>query len=395
MQAEPPTHFRAGVLERLGLHRWLAPPGRIAMRNLERRPLKAALSALGIAFAVAILLVGRFFVDAISVIAEVQFRHVQRENLMVVFNAPGSAAVRYDLTRLPGVLRAEPFRMVPVRLRAGHHSRRTALLGLEEAGELRRLIGRRLVPTGLPPEGVLLTTKLGEVLDVSPGDTLTVEVLEGARQMRRVAVAGFVDELLGLSAYMEQHALNRLLSEGNTLSGAFLRVDPFAAPALYGRLKRLPAIAGVSSRDAALASFEETLGESIGLITTILIGFAGALAVAIVYNAARIALSERARDLASLRVLGFTRGEIAGMLFGEQAVLIVSGIAAGLLLGYQLCGVLAGLYQWELFRIPLVLSAQSYVFAVAVIVAAAIGTALVVRRRIDRLDLVAVLKTRE
>jgi putative ABC transport system permease protein len=230
---------------------------------------------------------------------------------------------------------------------------------------------------------------------VSPGDTLTVEVLEGARQMRRVAVAGFVDELLGLSAYMEQHALNRLLSEGNTLSGAFLRVDPFAAPALYGRLKRLPAIAGVSSRDAALASFEETLGESIGLITTILIGFAGALAVAIVYNAARIALSERARDLASLRVLGFTRGEIAGMLFGEQAVLIVSGIAAGLLLGYQLCGVLAGLYQWELFRIPLVLSAQSYVFAVAVIVAAAIGTALVVRRRIDRLDLVAVLKTRE
>jgi putative ABC transport system permease protein len=395
MQAEPPTHFRPGLFERLGLHRWLAPPGRIALRNLERRPLKAVLSALGIAFAVATLLVGYFFVDAISYIADVQFRHVQRENIMIVFNAPRSSAVRHALTRLPGVLRAEPFRMAPVRLRAGHHSRRATLLGLEETGELRQLLGRGLVPTALPPEGVVLTTKLGEILHVSPGDTLTVEVLEGARQVRRVAVTGFVDELLGLSAYMEQHALNRLLSEGNSLSGAFLRVDPEAAPALYGRLKRLPAVAGVSSRDATLASFEATLAQSIGIMTTILVGFAGGLAVAMVYNAARIALSERARELASLRVLGFTRGEIAGMLFGEQAVLTVSGIAVGLVLGYQLCAVLSRLYQWELFRIPLVVSARTYAFAVAVIVLAAVGTAVLVRRRINRLDLVAVLKTRE
>jgi putative ABC transport system permease protein len=395
MQAEPPARFRPGPLERLGLYRLLAVPGRIAMRNIERRPVKAALSALGIAFAVAILLVGRFFVDAMTYIADVQFRHVQREDVMVVFNAPRPAAVRYELTRLPGVLRAEPFRTVSVRLRAGHRSRRTALLGLEESGELRQLIGRRLVPVALPADGVVLTAKLGEILHVSPGDTLTVEVLEGARPVRRVAVAGFVDELLGLSAYMEQHALNRLLAEGNTLSGALLRVDPFAAPALYGRLKRLPGVAGTSSRDATLASFEATLAESIGIMTTILVGFAGGLAVAMVYNAARIALSERAREFASLRVLGFTRGEVSAMLLGEQAALIVSGIAAGLALGYQLCRVLSGLYQWELFRIPLVVSSQTYAFAVAVILIAALGTALLVRRRLDRLDLVAVLKTRE
>jgi putative ABC transport system permease protein len=395
MQAEPPARFRPGPLERLGLYRLVAVPGRIAMRNLERRPVKAALSALGIAFAVAILLVGRFFVDAMSYIADVQFRHVQREDVMVVFNAPRPAVVRYELTRLPGVLRAEPFRTVSVRLRAGHRSRRTALLGLEESGELRQLIGRRLVPVALPSDGVVLTAKLGEILHVSPGDTLTVEVLEGARPVRRVAVAGFVDELLGLSAYMEQHALNRLLAEGNTLSGALLRVDPFAAPALYGRLKRLPGVAGTSSRNATLASFEATLAESIGIMTTILVGFAGGLAVAMVYNAARIALSERARELASLRVLGFTRGEVAAMLLGEQAVLIVGGIAAGLALGYQLCRVLSGLYQWELFRIPLVVSPETYAFAVTVILIAALGTALLVRRRLDRLDLVAVLKTRE
>ncbi|HUK64077.1 MAG TPA: FtsX-like permease family protein [Dongiaceae bacterium] len=383
------------MLERLGLDRLLAVPARIALRNVERQPTKSALAALGIAFALSVLLVGRFFVDAMAYMADVQFRHVQRENIMVVFNNPRSAAVRFELARLPGVERVEAFRSVSVRLRAGHRSRRTALLGLEAGGELRQLVGRELAVTTLPPEGVVLTAKLGEVLHVAPGDTLTLEVQEGARQVRRVPVAGFVDELLGLSAYMDQHALNRLLLEGNTLSGAFLRVDPRAASSLYTRMKRLPGVAGVSSRDATLASFEATLAESIGMVTAILIGFAGALAVAMVYNSARIALSERARELASLRVLGFTRGETAGMLLWEQVTLTAGGVALGLVLGYLLCRILSGLYQWELFRLPLVLSARTYAYSIAVIIAAAAASALLMRRRINRLDLVAVLKTRE
>jgi len=395
MQPEPPPRFQGGLFERLGLDRLLAVPGRIIARSLERRPMKALLSALGIAFAVAILIVGRFFVDAILRIADVQFRHVQRENLMVAFNAPRSPGVRYELARLPGVLRVETFRSVPARLHAEHRSRRVAILGLEAGGDMRRLVGRDFAVTPVPPEGVVLTAKLGEILRVEPGDTLTVEVLEGARPVRRVLIAGVVDELLGLSAYMDERALNRLMAEGNTLSGAFLRVDPNAASSLYGWLKRLPAVAGVASRDAALASFEATLARSIGVMTTILVGFAGALAVAMVYNAARIALSERGRELASLRVLGFSRAEVAVMLLGEQAVLAAAGIVLGLGIGYGFCVVLAGLYQWELFRIPLFVSGRTYAFAIAVIVVAAMASGLVVRRRLNRLDLVAVLKTRE
>ena len=396
MQPEPPARFEGkGLFERIGLDRLLGLPGRMIARSLERRPMRAILSGLGIAFAVAILLVGRFFVDAILRIADVQFRHVQRENLTVVFNTPRSSAVRYELAHLPGVLGLETFRSVPARLRAGYRSRRAAVLGLDREGELRRLVSADYRVTPIPASGVVLTAKLAEILRIGPGDTLTLEVLEGSRPVRRVPVAGVVAELLGLSAYMHVGALNRLMMEGNTLSGAFLRVDPRAADSLYGRLKRLPAVAGVSSRDAALTSFEATLARSIGLMTAILVGFAGALAVAMVYNAARIALSERGRELASLRVLGFTRGEITVMLLGEQALLALAGIALGLGLGYALCAVLAGLYQWEVFRIPLVLSGRTYVFAVGVIIAAAAGSGLLVRRRLNRLDLVAVLKTRE
>jgi putative ABC transport system permease protein len=395
MQPEPPARFRAGLLERLGLERTLGVPARMIARSFERRPVRAVFSVLGIASAVSILLVGRFFIDAIAHLADVQFRHVQRENVTVLFNTPRPASVRYELAHLPGVLRAEPFRSAPVRLRAAHRSRRVALLGLAESGELRQLLTRDLARVALPPEGLLLTGKLAEILEVSPGDTLTVEVLEGSRATRRVVVGGTVDELLGLSAYMDRQALDRLLREAGTASGAFLRTDPAEAAALNERLKQLPGVAGASNREATLASFRATLARSIGMVTTVLLGFAGSLAIAMIYNTARIALSERARDLASLRVLGFTQGEVSFMLLGEQATLTGAGIAAGLLLGYGLCAILSGLYQWELFRIPLVLSTSTYAFAVAVVLAAAAVSALLVRHRLVRLDLVAVLKSRE
>jgi putative ABC transport system permease protein len=204
-----------------------------------------------------------------------------------------------------------------------------------------------------------------------------------------------VDELLGLNAYMEAGALHRLLREQGSWSGAFLRVDAAAAPVLNAELKRMPAVAGASSRLAMLASFESTLARSFGIFTSVLVVFASVIACAMVYNAARIALSERGRELASLRVLGFTRDEVAGLLLGEQALLTLVALPVGFWIGRQLNAAIASAYQWELFRLPLVTSGRSYAFSVVVILLAALASAAIVRRRLDRLDLVAVLKTRE
>jgi putative ABC transport system permease protein len=220
-------------------------------------------------------------------------------------------------------------------------------------------------------------------------------VLEGERPVRAVRVAGLADEPIGLSAYMEADALHRLLQEGDTISGAFLRVDARAEPRLHAALKRMPAVAGATSRLAALQSFDETLARSLGVFTTVLVTFASVIASAVVYNAARIALSERGRELASLRVLGFTRGEVARLLLGEQALLLALALPLGFAIGYRLCALLSSIYQWELFRLPLVLSQRTYAFALAVVLAAAVVAALSVLRRLHRMDLVAVLKTRE
>jgi putative ABC transport system permease protein len=194
---------------------------------------------------------------------------------------------------------------------------------------------------------------------------------------------------------MDARALNRLLREARTISGAFLQVDQVEEARLHRELKRMPAVAGATTRLAALRGFEETLAKSLGVFTTVLVVFASVIAAAMVYNAARIALSERGRELASLRVLGFTRGEVALLLLGEQALLTVLAIPLGFAIGRELCALLAASYQWELFRMPLVLSERTYLFAVGVVLAAAVASSWVVRRRLDRMDLVAVLKTRE
>ncbi len=395
MRPEPPAHFRAGLVQQIGLERVLSLPARMILRNLERRPFKALLSVLGIALAVAILVVGRYFFDAIDRIIQVQFQTVQREDVSVIFSNPRTARARYEVAHLPGVLRSEPFRAVPARLRFAHRSRRVALLGLSPGGELRSLVDQRLQAAELPPEGLVLTRKLAEVLGVSPGDTVTVEVLEGARPVRQVPVARLVDELIGVSAYMDVRALNRLMREGQTISGSYLSVDPSLASRLYSLLKRTPAVSGVAVREAMLASFNETIAQSLAISTTTLVIFACVIALGMVYNGARVALSERGHELASLRVLGFTKGEIAVMLLGEQAFLTLVAVPVGYMLGFGICAVLSRVMESELYRMPLVISRETYAFAFTIVGVAAFFSGLLVLRRLRRLDLIAVLKTSE
>jgi putative ABC transport system permease protein len=244
-------------------------------------------------------------------------------------------------------------------------------------------------------QGVVLTTKLAEILGVQPGDSIAAEVLEGTRPIRSIAVAGLVDELIGVSAYMDVRALNELMREGGTISGAYLAVDALQLDRLYTLLKRTPAVAGVSVRARAIARFEETIAGSLGIFTTVLVIFACIIAFGVIYNAARIALSERDRELATLRVIGFTKTEIAVILLGEQALLTILAIPLGFALGFGISALLSLAYNSELYRIPLVVTPASYSFACIVVAIAAIISGALVRRQLAQLDLIAVLKTRE
>ena len=395
MQPEAPARYRRGVAERLGLAPHLALSTRMIVRSLERRPVKAVLGVTGIALAAAIIVTGGYAFDAIDFMKEIQFHEVQREDMTVLFHQPRPVRARHDLARLPGVTRVEPFRMAAVRLRHGSRAERTAVLGLDRGGELHRITDRERRLHEVPARGLLLTTFLGERLGLRPGDTVTVEVLEGRRRVVDLPVAGLADEVVGTLAYADLRTANRLLGEGRVISGAWLAVDDSARATLYGTIKRLAAVSGATVRETALAGFEQTIAESFRISLTLIITFACLIGAGIVYNGARVALSERGRELASLRVLGFTRGEVARMLLGEQAVLTLAAIPVGLGIGYALSWLVATRFGTEMFRVPLVVSGRTYLFSAAIVAVAAVLSALAVKRRLDRIDLVAVLKTRE
>lgn len=395
MRPESPPQFREGIAERLGLARGISISSRMILRNLERRPWKAVLTVVGMSFAVAILIVGFYFFDAIEYLVQVQFRTAQRDDVTVSLGEARGERARYDVNHLTGVLHSETFRNVPARLRFGHRTKRIVLQGLEPEADLRRVVGRDFDVAPIPPEGMLLTAKLAEVLGAKPGDVMTVEVLEGARPTTQVAIAGTVDEMIGLSAYMDIHTLSRMMHEGPSISGGYLSVDSEKLPALYSQLKRTPAVTGVGVRAAMLESFYRTVAESLNISTTALNIFAALIAIGMIYNSARVAFSERGHELASLRVLGFSQREISIMLLGEQGLLALAAVPVGFLIGYGICAVLTEAMQTELYRMPLVVNPRTYALAVSIVGLACIGTGALLYRRLSRLDLVAVLKTRE
>jgi putative ABC transport system permease protein len=299
------------------------------------------------------------------------------------------------LAHLPGVLQVEPFREVPARLRVGHRSRRIGVLSSSNSNTLHPLLDRNLQRIDVPPDGIVLNSRLAEILGVKPGDSVQIEMLEGPRLVRPVLVAGLIDEPIGLGAYMDEEALHRLMREAGTMSGARLRIDLGNASKLYALLKRTPVISAVSVKSEALASFWRSYGETIWISVTMLVGFASVIAFGIVYNGARIALSERGHELASLRILGYTRAEIARILLGEQAILTALAIPAGFGLGYGLALLTSRALARDLVRLPLMIGPDSYLYAAAIVAAAAFLSGIAVVRRLARMDLTAVLKSRE
>ncbi len=390
-----PGRFGPTLMERLGLGRLLTPAMRMTVRNMERRPGRALLTTVGIAAAMAIVISGMFWRDALDYMIDVQFVAAQRADVEIALVEPTAPRAVREIGRLPGVTMAEGARAVPVRLVAGHHAYRTAIQGIARGGELHRPLDADVRPIPVPAEGLLLTDRLAERLDVRAGDTLRVEVLTGERRQRDVAVAGTVRDLIGLFAYMDLAALNRLAGDGDTVSTVSAKLDSELAEALFGRLKEFPRVAIAASKTAMLANFRETSARNVLFFTAILTGFAAMIAIGVVYNHARIALQERTWELASLRVLGFTRGEVSTFLLGELALEVAAALPLGCVLGYALSWTIVRMSHTDMIAIPIVIAPRTYAFAALAIAAAGVASALIVRRRIDRLDMVGALKTRE
>lgn len=392
MRPEAPPSYRRTRLDRF--YAFLPPVARMVARDALRQPWRLLLSAGSIALATAIVLTGSVMSDSMDEVLRLQFEVSHREDITVTLDDSRPRRAVRDAAHLPGVEYAEGERRVPVRLRAGHRTRTTSILGLDPGTDLHQLLDVNMRPLKLPP-GLALSRPLGESLGVTAGDSVDVEMLESDRRKVRVPVAALVDDLLGLAGYMDGSALAELMGESPRASILLLQVDRGDIDDVTRRLNELPAVASVSRPSVDRSLVRAQVGDVFIVMELVLSVFAVAIAVGVVYNNARIALELRSRDLATMRILGFTQGELAFVLLGEQAIQIVIGIVPGLCLGRAIGGLSLSTIDRDLLRVPLAVAPASYVGAVCVVLLAALLCSLIVRRQSDRLDLVAVLKARD
>ncbi len=395
MRPQAPARFKPGVMERIGLGHFLSSATRMVLRNIERRPMKSVFSALGVAFSVSILVVGMFMFDSIDYMMELQFGVIQREDVSVVFNRPVSQDVEYDLYRIDGITMVETYRSVPVRFRNGHRKKEAGITGRRRSDALQRIVSGAGEIIEVPLEGVVMSKYLADELGLSLGEEVQVEVLEGSRRIEAAQVVGIVEDFLGISAYMEIENLHRLVGNAKSVSGANLKLISEKRDAISLELADRPGVAGVSNPYKMYESFQKQMDEGLLVGVLFLIIFSSIIAVAVIYNGARIALSERGRELASLRVLGFSKKEVAILLFSEQALITLVSIPIGWYLGYWMADASLASLVSETYRMPMIVDAGTFAASALITIVAAIGSSLIVRRRLNNYDLISVLKTRD
>lgn len=393
-QAAPPQFSSLG---RIGtaVNQLLDQPSRMVLRRIVRQPVRMAGAAIGIACGMALSVSMLTIYAGFDRTIDLTFGVIDRSDVTVSFTHPLSVKSVYELQRLPGVTLVEPGRAVPAILRNGLHTHRGAIEGIPENARLYRAIDDGLSTIDLPKHGITLSSTLADVLHISPGDTLSVEVREGRQPVLQLPVAGVAQSLLGSPAYMDIDALNRALREPRRVSGAYLAIDSAYATPIYRALQNMPFVAGVSLKSDARRAFEVVMDTGAGAIRYVMGAIAFIITFGIIYNTARIAYAERARDLASLRVIGFTNGETAFVLLGELAAVTLIALPLGALLGYFLSFGIAAGFSTDLYQIPAVFDAGSYGFAALVVLVAALTSGWLVKRDNDRAELVSALKTRE
>ena len=395
MRPEPPADFKPSLFERIGLTRFFSPTFRMALRNIERRPWQAVFTAAGISLATGLMVLPGAMANSIDYLLTFQWNSQQRQDVAVFLVEPGSGKGFHDLEHLPGVIRAEPIRSVQTRLRFAHHHRKLAVTGIAPGASLNRLLDDQGNPLVLPEEGLLMSKKLAEVIGARVGDEVQVEVMEGRRPVLSIPIRGLVTDFAGVAAYMDINALRRLMHEGDTVNGAYLSLDHDRWDDFMKEVKDTPRAAVVMVKQDQLTAFRNTTAQSIGLIRKLYFVLAVIVAFGVVYNSSRIALSERSRELATLRVVGFNLNEVRGVLIGELSILVLGAIPVGLLLGRGLALLIMSSFSTETVRLPIVIQSSTYSVAVIVVLSAAILSFTLVSRMLGKLDLVGVLKARD
>lgn len=395
MSPPPPPSYRAGLIERLGKRAGFSAVGHMIVRHIARWPGRSTITVLGVALSGGLLFSTLQFLDSSRTMLDSFFFRAQRQDLTITFTEPRNEAALFALAQIPGVLRVEPTRGVAVKIAHGNRIERTVIESARADSRLSVRIDRSGAAMALPVSGLMLSRQLADKLAVHAGDPVHIEMLGGRRTQLTMPVASVVEEFIGERAYAAEATLERIARDASPAGSALVRIDPAYHDRILTHLKDMPVVLGITEKTAALETFEQMIHDNMLTMITFYIAFASAIAVGVVYNSARILYSERAHELATLRVLGYFRSEVGLVLLGELALLVVLSVPFSCLIGNGMAQLMTAMFSSDLFRLPFSPSRASYGWSIVIVLLAAMATALGVARRVQRLDMVRVLKARE
>lgn len=395
MSPAPPPVFRRSWVDRLGRVLGLRQTTMMILRSITRWPGRAAVTFFGVASSVAVLVVCFYMFDAMDLLMDEIFVRGNRQDVTLVLSGARNDTAVEDARTLPGVREVEGAFALPIRLSHGPLSRLTTLQARPERSDLTRLLDAAGRVVEVPPTGLVLPERLADRLGVGQGSLVQVELLAPPRETWTVPVSAVVRQSLGEEVHMAPAEVFRRMRQPSQVNQLNLMTDPAAMPALYARIKATPAIAGMILWSDAKRQIDATMNESIRIVTVVFSALGGLITIGVVYNAARIQLAERTHELASLRVLGFSRGEVGFVLVGEMMLLSTLAIPVGWVVGYGFGILVHSGFSTDVVSMPFVVTRRTYALAGILVFATALAAALWVRRRLDRVDLVAALKQRE
>ncbi len=395
MRPPAPPKYNILFLNKLQSLRIFSQLTVMAIRHLFRHPLRSSFTTLGTSLSISLLIAALFTYDAIDHMIDVVFFRAENQKATVYFAEEKNTGALIEISRLPGVMRAEPFRQTPIKIRNGHLELRISIIGVPEDIVMGKILDRDLKPMLPTASGLMISERVANKLNVKIGEFVTVELIEKGKQSARVPITGITQSYIGLSAYMRLQALHRLLVEPPQITGAKLLIDQSKQKELYKAIKLTPQIAAIALQDISREKFRVTIEQNITTMTAVYVSLALIITFGVIYNSARIQLSERARELASLRVLGFTRFEVSNVLLIELFTIVFIAQPLGWIIGYGFAWSIVQGFANDLFRVPLIINISTYATASLIVLLAAIASALIVRLRVDKLDLIKVLKTRD
>lgn len=396
MAPPAPPRFGRSLVDPLAQALGLGRLAMMVMRSVLRQPIRAGTTALGVAAAVAILVASFFTFDVIDVIMRDIFSRTNRQDVVLTLTGQAQpGALRQAALHLPGVIEAEADRIYPVRLVHGAHDRLTSLRVHEGTSRLVHVLDAQGRPASPSPAGLMLPAALAEALDAGPGDLIQVELLAAPRESYQMIVGGLVRQSMGQEAHADAALMGRLMRRPPPATAVNLRLDPTRRPAFDAAISKAPGVLAATDLTELEAQFQAEVNDSLLVETLIFSAIGMLITLGVVYNAARIQLAERAHELATLRVLGYTRTEVASVLVGEQMVVVILALPFGLLGGYGLAAAMSRGFSSEIVTMPLVVDRSTLFAAAAIALGTALVTSVAVARGLARVDLVSALKSRE